>query len=710
MRTRLLSVCLIVACSSGSFTLDPSASNAVQPGVLPTPHTIFVDAPPAALPRSLSGSANMEARAADFDGDGDTDLLVAREFSTNVLLLNDGHGGFTDASSRLPRDVHDHEDIAVADFDGDGDLDAIVVAEDDRALDYYVNDGDATFSPAPDRLPATRCSANAAAPGDLDGDGDIDVIVGCEGAEIVLLNDGHGRFADESHRLPPGPGRDITQDVVLADLDGDGDLDLIIGNEDGNRLLMNDGHGVFTEAPAGNLPLRAGEETRNVDAGDVDGDGDLDILFANTGWRPGNDPQERLLLNDGRGRFTDATDQLPRDAYTTLDADFADLDGDGDLDIVLVSWQQQPHRVWINDGRGHFQDATSAYLPADAVGPGVEVELVDLDGDRKPEIYITGFRTRDRLFIRGTAAAGVPDGDGTAGTDTTPSGNGSWRSHASLAQPRVEMGAAAIGNVIYVAGGQAPGVPILASAEAFDADANRWSAIAPLPQPRHHHGVASIGGRLYAIGGYTTPQQNAPAATVFVYDPTTNQWSERRPMPAPRAAFATVVLDGRIHAIGGVRGGTALRTHEIYDPATDQWTSAPDMPTAREHVAAAVIDDAIYVVGGRAAQAQGGFAEFNQLEVFRGARWETLPPMPTTRSGLSAGTIGGRLYAIGGEYPGGVFREVEEYSPETGTWRTVAPLPSGRHAFGLAALNHRLFVIGGAGSGHAGSTDSFGFD
>ena len=367
------------------------------------------------------GVRSMEARAADFDADGDLDLLVAREEGTNLLLLNDGTGVFSDASDRLPRDVHDHEDIAVADFDNDGDLDAIVVAEDDKAKDFYLNDGKARFTNVPDRIPQ-RCSSDSVAAADLDGDRDIDVVIGCSGREMLLLNDGSGRFDDALGRIPSCNWlRDITQDVAIGDVDRDGDPDLVIGNEDDNCLLLNDGRAEFQLAAAGALPLRENtrwgrlvgrfvEETRNVDLGDVDQDGDLDILFSNVNWNDGNDPQDRLLLNDGRGTFQDSgTTRLPRETLTTIDQDFADIDADGDLDIVAVHTDRaERHRMLINQGNGQFVDETTRYFPSSLRGDGIEVEIADFTGDGRLDLYFATYTGGDQLLIQRFVPTPVP--------------------------------------------------------------------------------------------------------------------------------------------------------------------------------------------------------------------------------------------------------------------------------------------------------------
>ena len=287
------------------------------------------------LPEALAGAC-MDAAAGDADGDGDLDLALAMEFQPNVLLLNDGAGHFTDASGNLPRTVHDSEDVAFADFNGDGALDLVWVSEDDRQDELYINDGGGLFSDASDRMPAQDVS-NALAVLDLNGDGLPDVLTGNAGSpDRALVNDGRGGFRDETEQRWPQAGDSRTQDLEAADVDGDGDLDVLVANEGQNQLFLQQ-DGRLADATAANLPVRD-DETREIRAADLDGDGDLDLVVANVRFLRQDIPRDYILFNDGSGKFTDADAAgFPEDARSNFTVQVVDADRDGDLDVLAPS-------------------------------------------------------------------------------------------------------------------------------------------------------------------------------------------------------------------------------------------------------------------------------------------------------------------------------------------------------------------------------------
>jgi FG-GAP-like repeat len=301
---------------------------------------------------SAPGTSSTDVNLVDVDGDGDLDLYLAEGTDSlagrpDRLLLNDGHAHFTDVSAtRLP--APNNQNSTVADFgdvDGDGDLDALVAGV--LGEDLLINDGTGTFSLANGQLPAP----------------------------IVI---------------PPQGKFDITAHVLLADVDGDGDLDALLSNEnpfnpsptggDQNRLWINDGAGVFTDDTAARLPARS-DQTGAIVAGDIDDDGDLDLVVLNRG-------QDFVLVNvDGLGHYVDQTaTRFPTTTDTSRGGALADLDGDGDLDLLVGNSRGEPVAYYRNSC-GVFTAAAFGHVPsANETVAGIVV--VDLDRDGDDDVYL----------------------------------------------------------------------------------------------------------------------------------------------------------------------------------------------------------------------------------------------------------------------------------------------------------------------------------
>ena len=333
-------------------------------------------------PGDVGYATTFQILLGDLDGDGDMDAVYLDNKGPSRVYINLGWGKFR-AETRIPVSSWTSYTTCgvLADLDGDGDLD--LVAGDSRfPSKLFLNDGKGNFKDATMwRLPTQGSWGTAAlAAGDVDGDGDLDLVFGNGGIggrspNYVLLNDGKGFFKTALGSLPKTS--DPTTSLVLADLDGDGDLDLVAGNYwTQNRIYWNDGKGKFTEGTARGLP-QVSERTTAMVAGDVDSDGDLDLVLAE------RDERNRLYLNDGKGRFSDATaSRLPKDRDSSFSVALGDVDGDGDLDLLFGNNPAQfgqANRILLNNGKGVFQDATAWNQ---AVGRNSSaLALGDLDGD-----------------------------------------------------------------------------------------------------------------------------------------------------------------------------------------------------------------------------------------------------------------------------------------------------------------------------------------
>ncbi len=198
--------------------------------------------------------------------------------------------------------------------------------------------------------------------GDLDGDGDLDAMVGnLNAANTVWTNDGNGTFTNSGQAL----GNSSSWSVALGDLDGDGDLDAMVANDfQPNTVWTNDGTGTFTNSGQ----ALGNRYSQSVALGDLDGDGDLDAMVANNGTNT-------VWTNDGNGTFTSSGQTLGnRNSYSVT---LGDLDGDGDLDAMVANCCFSPNTVWTNDGNGTFTSS------GQTLGNrfSTSVALGDLDGD-----------------------------------------------------------------------------------------------------------------------------------------------------------------------------------------------------------------------------------------------------------------------------------------------------------------------------------------
>ena len=251
------------------------------------------------------------------------------------------------------------EALALGDIDGDGDLDLIFGNLGQNRV--YVNDGTGTFTHAPANMPSDSDLTRAVALGDVDGDGDLDLVFGNHAQQNRLyLNDGTGTFTDATSVRMPSDS-DFTAALALHDVDGDVDLDLVVGNiGDLNRLYLNDGTGVFSDVTLTQIPP-SGASTFHIALGDVDKDGDPDLVLGNSG-------QNRLYLNDGSGTFTDATAaQMPSVRETTLAVALGDVDGDDVPDLVFLCQARIRHDPSHRSSRAEPGPGT---ITAVAAAPG----------------------------------------------------------------------------------------------------------------------------------------------------------------------------------------------------------------------------------------------------------------------------------------------------------------------------------------------------
>src|SRR3569833_2142620 len=341
--------------------------------------------------------------ATDLNGDKIKDLVIATSEDNSVTILSGtGMGNFTEGKgSPIPAGSVPN-DIAIADFNKDGKPDLAFANHTQKYLTVLTGDGKGGFTPLKgspfpvDVIPHTHGIAAA----DFNGDGYTDLLTDSWGNNRLAI-----LFGNSSHGFNPATrylnvGKHPYQRARVADLDKDGNADIITTNLDGNNstILLGDGKGNFKEADGS--PFACGESPFGVAAGDINHDGNLDLAIVNsptiTSSNTGRDGLT-ILLGDGTGRFKTLQGSPFATGKAPSRVAIGDLNGDGFGDIVVTNYQSDDISVFIMDKTG----VVSTYKIATGKNPN-GVTIADLDGDGRNDIAVTncGEYTLDIIFSR----------------------------------------------------------------------------------------------------------------------------------------------------------------------------------------------------------------------------------------------------------------------------------------------------------------------
>ncbi len=341
---------------------------------------------------------------ADLDNDGDLDVATANiNGSTITVLRNNGAGSFTSASYAAGHPA----DLAVANLNGDAYPDLIATRSEPNCCGNtdtmltLLGTGNAAFGAAT-ALSSVGFNVGPLAVGDVNGDNIPDAITtntwfGAPDSQVhqeftVRFGNGSGGWVSAPAVYDPDVATDSTplSDSVLVDVDGDGDRDLVFADTRAGRVTVWKNNGVGTFARTGVVPLA--RQTGDIVPSDFDHDGDIDLAVSGS-----NSGAIVLLLNGGTGAFTSAawspigTGTLGPNSMTG-----SDVNDDGNVDLIGGGINQDSFSVFLGDGTGHF---TVGWGSPYSVANPKSVAGGDLDGDGFGDVVVASNST-DTAHVR----------------------------------------------------------------------------------------------------------------------------------------------------------------------------------------------------------------------------------------------------------------------------------------------------------------------
>ncbi len=264
-----------------------------------------------------------------------------------------------------------------------------------------------------------------------------------------------------------------------------------------------------------------------------------------------------------------------------------------------------------------------------------------------------------------------------------------WTDLPDLPAPRARLALAVYGGQLYAIGGDLQ-TGVTNQVTCYSPDTNTWAGRTAKPTAVSNVGAAVVGDRIYVPGGCTGP--TSATDRMEVYHPQNDKWTQAASMPLPVCAYAMATVGNKIYVFGGWDGKNFVDHVFVYDTAADAWAKRKPMPVARGFTAAGALGEAIYVVGG-----YDGTTEFADTYAYDVAHdtWTQRAAMSMPRGGLGVTVVNDRLYAIGGGWENYLATN-ERYDPTSNSWTAFeSPVLGQWRNLGVAVLGTEIYAVGG---------------
>ncbi|MGB5741214.1 MAG: DUF4347 domain-containing protein, partial [Sedimenticolaceae bacterium] len=347
-----------VSVSDGTTNVGPQAAAIVFTNVNDGPVNNLTGLPQSIASSSADGATAVFA--ADLDSDGDIDLVSSSWTDDRVAWYqNDGTGSFTEFT--IATGVSGARHVFVADIDGDTHLDVIASDYENDTVTWYRNNGAATPTFAANTVTNTADGAWSSFAIDMDGDGDTDILSASIWDDKIAWyeNDGAPTPGFTEHVITTNA--DGARTVVAGDLDGDGDIDVASASYIDDTIAWYQSDGAATPGFTEHVVSTGALGAMSITIGDVDADGNQDLITASYA-----DGKIAWFENDGAVTPTFSENVISTSAAGARDVFVADMDGDGDLDVLSASFVDDKFAWYENDG---------------AASPTFTERLVSQDGD-----------------------------------------------------------------------------------------------------------------------------------------------------------------------------------------------------------------------------------------------------------------------------------------------------------------------------------------